>query len=202
MTTLIQNSDANLKVNSVEVKKDTTNKKDVTEAKKEVKKEKINDLTNKENKEKFFKERSEAIKNGTDKQKRISNKDFLNIDLDKLNLDDLKNLTKKEIKIEKNKGNKDVLYKFQLNDKLSTDKQKKERMRLRRERNKFLNNIIFYFNENNTSETKKEIKNFIDFYKKEYVKNDFSFESLSANNSDDETKIKIKVVLQLIKKFK
>lgn len=202
MTTLIQNSDANLKVNSVEVKKDTTDKKDVTEVKKEVKKEKINDLTNKENKEKFFKERSEAIKNGTDKQKRISNKDFLNIDLDKLNLDDLKNLTKKEIKIEKNQGNKDVLYKFQLNDKLSTDKQKKERMRLRRERNKFLNNIIFYFNENNTSETKKEIKNFIDFYKKEYVKNDVSFESLSANNSDDETKIKIKVVLQLIKKFK
>ena len=61
---------------------------------------------------------------------------------------------------------------------------KRERQKIRRVRNRFVNNILFYSAKDMKSELQKEIKEFENFYTKVYVNSDFSIDSLANNNSD------------------
>jgi hypothetical protein len=79
---------------------------------------------------------------------------------------------------------------------------KKERQKIRRTRDRFVNNILFYYGEKQTDELKKEIANFEKFYSTVYVLSDFSLDSLASNNSDKETKVNIRLALQIVKQTK
>ena len=79
---------------------------------------------------------------------------------------------------------------------------KKERQKIRRTRDRFVNNILFYFAEKMQSELKKEITEFQKFYTSVYIVSDYSLESLASNNSDKETKVNIRLALQVIKQSK
>ena len=104
---------------------------------------------------------------------------LLDINLDSLNFDKIEKKIQIKTKIEEKKSSsKDLIYKFQLDNNL-TDKQKKSfRTKLRNKRINLEKDILKYYSENNNSELKKEISNFIAFYKENYILNDFSLYSL------------------------
>lgn len=52
------------------------------------------------------------------------------------------------------------------------------------------------------NELKNEINLFNEFYKETYLLNDYSLNSICQNNSDNETKIKTKLFLQIVKNNK
>ena len=79
---------------------------------------------------------------------------------------------------------------------------KKERQKIRRTRDRFVNNILFYYSEKLQNELKKEITEFQKFYTSVYIVSDYSLESLASNNSDKETKVNIRFALQIIKQSK
>ncbi|MEX2017557.1 MAG: hypothetical protein WD876_03730 [Candidatus Pacearchaeota archaeon] len=99
---------------------------------------------------------------------------------------------KKEIRKTKTKE-KNFIYKFQLADKkLSAKDEKKMRNKLRRKMQNIVNEIII------SKDKKAGIKNFLLQYKKEYILNDFTLESIS--NSSDETKREdLEKVLSIVK---
>jgi len=107
-----------------------------------------------------------------------------------------KSSAKKEIERKLKTKVKNFIYKFQLSDKkLSAKDEKKLRSKLRRKMQNIVNSIIV---EKDKSEA---IKEFEIQYKKEYVLNDYSFESLSSSN--DETKREdFEKVLSLVKSKK
>ena len=85
-------------------------------------------------------------------------------------------------------SNERLIYKFQLNAKLSSKEQKDLRRKLRNERN----NLCFDVCRQNKSliESKKfhsaSILNFLKFYKETYILNNFEIESLSSKNFSNE----------------
>jgi phosphoenolpyruvate synthase/pyruvate phosphate dikinase len=86
---------------------------------------------------------------------------------------------------------KNYLYRFQLENsiadkknKLSAKDEKKKRNKIRRDLKLFANK---FFVEKNKEEIKKLSREFISFYKKEYILNDFSLKSLT--NVTDELAI-------------
>lgn len=91
---------------------------------------------------------------------------------------------------------KNFLYKFQLEEKLTDKESKKKRNKLRRDLNNIQNLIIL----NEKKENEENIKSFLSFYKKNYLLNDFTKESIS--NSSDETKSEdLQRMLNIVKKY-
>lgn len=116
----------------------------------------------------------------------------LSENLDDVNFDNLLNNLSKQIK--QIKSSKEKIYKI--------DVDKKVRMQIRKKRNKFFDNIIFYQSNNLKTELKNEIDLFDKFYKDTYSLNDYSLNSICQNNSDTDTKLKCKLVLEIIKRNK
>ena len=116
--------------------------------------------------------------------------DFAN--LDEVNLNKLALELSKNVKAKTN--NKEKIYKIEVD--------KKQRQILRKKRNTFFDNIIYYFANKMQKELKEEIKSFETFYKETYLLNDFSTNSICQNNSDKETIIKCKTFLQIVLKNK
>lgn len=97
--------------------------------------------------------------------------------------ENLENATKE---ILKNKisvtSEKSFLYKFQIEEKDLTDKQKKsKRVKLRKQLKNLVDKIIIT---KDKEKQKENIKNFIDFYKFNYILNDFSIESLTHKTNE------------------
>jgi hypothetical protein len=126
----------------------------------------------------------------------FNDENLLNLDLESLdtnNIDLLVSELSKNLK-QKKESNKDKMYKIEVD--------KKKRQILRKQRNKFVDNVLFFHSQKNEIELKKEIDLFNTFYKETYLLNDYSLNSICQNNSDNETKIKTKVFLQIVKSFK
>lgn len=96
--------------------------------------------------------------------------------------------------LKQTKTSKDKMYKIEVD--------KKIRQKIRKERNKFFDNIIFFASRDLKTELKLSIDLFDKFYKETYLTNDYSLNSIVQNNSDDDTKLKCRLVLEIIKKFK
>ena len=127
---------------------------------------------------------------------------LLDINLDSLNFDKIEKKIEIKTKIEEKKSSsKDLIYKFQLDNNL-TDKQKKSfRTKLRNKRINLEKDILKYYSENNNAELKKEISNFIAFYKENYILNDFSLYSLISNNTDTEKMKRTDETINVIKEL-
>lgn len=137
------------------------------------------------------------VKTIIETSKNLMNDDnLLNLDLENLdnaNLDLLVLELSKNIK-QKKETSKDRMYKNEVD--------KKQRQIIRKKRNKFVDNVLFFQSQKMNVELKNEINLFNDFYKEIYLLNDYSLNSICQNNSDNETKIKCKLFLQLIKNQK
>lgn len=112
--------------------------------------------------------------------------------LDDVNFENLLITLSKNIKQTSN--TKEKMYKIEVD--------KKIRQSLRKKRNKFFDNIIFFASNNLKEDLKKEINLFDKFYKETYLLNDYSLNSIVQNNSDDDTKLKCKLVIEIIKRNK
>lgn len=130
----------------------------------------------------------------SESKKLLTDKQIIELseNLDENNFENLLNNLSKNIK--QSKSSKDKMYKI--------DVDKKIRQKIRKDRNKFLDNIIFYQSQNLKDDLKKEINLFDKFYKQTYLLNDYSLNSICQNNSDDDTKLKCKLVLEIIKRNK
>ena len=138
-------------------------------------------------------------------------KEIINIDLDDINL--LNELKKINVKnpISTNSGTEqEKKYKYEslIKDYITLSKEEKRkqekiiRVKARKQRNKFLNNILFYFQEKNEKELKESIKLFKVFYLATYFLNDYSINSLADSRSDDDNILKVKLILNIIKNQK
>ena len=138
-----------------------------------------------------------SVKELINTTKNLMNDDnLLNLDLENLdnaNFDLLINEVSKNLK-QKKETSKDKMYKIEVD--------KKQRQILRKKRNKFVDNVLFFQSQKMTNELKNEINLFNEFYKETYLLNDYSLNSICQNNSDNETKIKTKLFLQIVKKHK
>jgi hypothetical protein len=91
---------------------------------------------------------------------------------------------------------KNFIYKFQLLDNKLTEKEsKKLRSKMRRNLSNIINEIII----DNRKETNlKNVSKFIEFYKENYIVNDFTVKSIT-NSSEENKKSEIEFVLTLCK---
>lgn len=141
--------------------------------------------------------KNQNVKNIIETSKNLLNDgNLLNLDLENLdnaNFDLLVNELSKNLK-QKKETSKDKMYKIEVD--------KKQRQILRKKRNKFVDNVLFFQSQKMTNELKNEINLFNEFYKETYLLNDYSLNSICQNNSDNETKIKTKLFLQIVKKHK
>lgn len=130
----------------------------------------------------------------------LTEEQILDMDMEKLNLSDLlKNNKALQSKLTTKKGSKDKMYNNIPEDK---EARKNFRTKIRKERNTILENVITSYQLEDKEVLKTSIKSFLDFYKKEYVKNDFEITSLARLNSDKNTLTKIKIVLKIVKDSK
>ena len=81
-------------------------------------------------------------------------------------------------------------------------KDKKLRQVLRNKRNSFANNIILYAQKKELNNLKESLKNFNSFYKESYSLNDYSLQSISSNNRDEETTKVLTTFLKIVVTFK
>lgn len=123
--------------------------------------------------------------------------DFIK-NLDSLNLESIEKITLKNDYSHKVGNKKDNLYK---NKPIDKEQQKKFRQKMRKLRESFQNKICFLYSQNDSENLKKEIKNFLEFYKNEYVLNDFSLNSLVYPNADGQTKEKTTEFLTVLKQI-
>lgn len=159
---------------------------------KETKKTIIN-LTSKEANNAFIEAKKEALKNDTS----IS-LDFLK-ELDKLNLKTKEEDLKKESTKGANNGN--YLYKYELLN-LNSDEKTTKRKNLRKQKNAICNNLILAKKAKNVEKLKLYLNTFLDFYKKEFILNDFSLNSFCAKNTDDKHKNLYSDALEIVKLIK
>lgn len=136
----------------------------------------------------------------TKKVSEIKKTNLENLNLDSINFDKIeKNIKVSDNVKEKSKSAKKEIYKNKPSDK---NKHKSFRQQMRTKRMKFENNIQLYYKENQNENLKKELKNFLEFYKSEYVLNDFSVYSLVDSNTDTDklkdTETFLKIVKQLL----
>jgi len=91
---------------------------------------------------------------------------------------------------------KNFIYKFQLDETKLTDKEaKKKRNKLRRNLTLIVNQIIL---DNVKKQNLDNVKNFINFYKENYILNDFTLKSLT--NSNEQSKVEdFNKILELTK---
>ena len=140
----------------------------------------------------------EQIKNPT--SNKLTNEKILDLDFENLDLNNIKSLIKSNVKTKEVTTNV-AMYKFERLS-LSTEQIKKERSRIRRERNKLSNNILKYFENDLKDNLKKEIVLFNKFYKETYLLNDYSINSIAKAHSDKDNLVKLNLMLQIIKKVK
>ena len=126
----------------------------------------------------------------------MNDENLLNLDLENLDSNNLDLLIKEVSKNTKQKTElkRESLYK------ISVDK--KIRQQIRKKRDSFITNVLFLKSQNNSSELKKELDLFDKFYKETYSLNDYSDNSIMQNNSDNETKIKVKLFFAIVKQIK
>ena len=126
----------------------------------------------------------------------MNDDDLLNLDLTSLddsNFESLISEISKNVKQKKTEKT-ERMYKVEVN--------KKIRNSLRKKRDRFIDNVLFFKNQKMNNELKNEITEFNKFYKETYSLNDYSLNSICSNNSDNDTKIKAKVFLQIVLKSK
>ena len=126
----------------------------------------------------------------------MNDENLLKLDLenlDNVNFESLIKEVSKNIK-QKKETSKEKLYKIEVD--------KKQRQILRKKRNKFIDNVLFFYTQKQSKELENEIKEFEKFYKETYLLNDYSDNSIMQNNSDNETKIKVKLFLKIVKNSK
>jgi len=144
-------------------------------------------------KENVIAKRKESIKGQTNKVKNL-----IDLDLDSLDAKNLKDLiSKSNLKVDREVNAKFQMYKFE-RENLTDKEEKKQRTKMRKQRNKLVDNIIYFFSVDKAKELIAEIKSFREFYLKEYTLNDYSIKSLASDNSDKETLEKIKIMLSII----
>ena len=133
--------------------------------------------------------RKNQIKNSTSNI--FENVDFMNLEnkISKLNV-------KEKISFDKQK-----MYKYPI-ECTTSEQQKKFRTKMRNQIKRFSNNIILSYQKKNEIELKKEVKSFNDFYKENYILNDYSIISISSNNRDKETLLLIEPMLEIVKLLK
>lgn len=151
----------------------------------------------KENKNNLIEKRKAEIKNSELKAKSI-----LDLDLDKLDNDNLLDLlSKSKLKVEKESNERFKMYKFETLE-LTEKEEKRKRTKIRKQRNKLIDNILYYFSNKKEKDLKDEIKLFNSFYKENYILNDYSLKSIASDNSDKDTKEKITFMFEIIKRTK
>ena len=150
---------------------------------------KVLNLNDAKNKDIVLKAKKEAIKEGT----KFNFKDL-----------DFVNLRKETEKIKVTKSSKSLtknfLYKFERLE-LDEKKQKSLRVKIRKNLSNKIDNIIYYFNEQNENDLILSIKDFKVFYLDTYVLNDYSINSICANNTDVDKIKKIEIALKIVSKF-
>lgn len=146
-------------------------------------------------KQNVIEKRKEEIKNSSNKVKSIIDTDLSTLDLN--NIKDL--LSKSKLKVEKESNERFQMYKFERLG-LSDKEEKRERTKVRKQRNKFIDNILYFLSVDKTKELKAEIKSFKEFYLKTYTLNDYSIKSIASDNSDKETLEKVKFMFAIIAK--
>lgn len=139
-------------------------------------------------------------------EKETKTEKLININLDDNNL--LNELKKIKVKNPTSVNNTDTEKKYRyeilIKDYASLsieEKRKKEkiiRVKARKQRNKFINNILFYFQEKNKEQLKETIKLFKVFYLETYFLNDYSINSLADSRSDEDNIVKVKLALNII----
>jgi hypothetical protein len=155
---------------------------------------KIVNLTTKENKEKFINEKKELIKN-SDSNKEVDffkNLDFINVS------ENIKNLSEKSLS-----KDRELMYKYPNEIRGNKDKEKAFRTKLRKDLKKFVETFLYnIYIQKNEINAKNTFNLFNVFYKDNYLKNDFSLLSLSANNRDkDNNEKNLIMFLDTIKKL-
>lgn len=127
----------------------------------------------------------------------ISDENLLEINLDNLNFENIFKDSEKMKKIsEKSESTKTTSKKFEL---YTFKTNKSDRQKLRNELKKFTINIFSIVETKDENKIKSFISDFLEFYKKNYKKNDFSLDSLSYPNRDKDTEERILNFLDLFK---
>jgi len=141
---------------------------------------------------------------------KLSKKDLDNVQLDVLNLTQFKSLRKNKDNVSKKKlvsvkrdmYNSTIFESIDIKNNVIQLDRKKVRKQIRNKRNKFVNNILFYFDNNQLNDLKSSITSFNIFYKDVYTLNDYSLKSIASNNSDKETLKDLKQFLFIMKNRK
>lgn len=154
---------------------------------------KVVDLTNPTKKQNFLDAKKEQIKKGEKATKDIfQNLDFVNI------ANALKNVNVEKVK---NVNERHFIYKFE-REGLNSQKAQSMRTKIRKQINKKIDNVLFYFKEKDLENLKNSVKDFKEFYLKTYILNDYSINSIYANHVDEDKKNKLKLCLDIITKLK
>lgn len=106
---------------------------------------------------------------------------------EKINKDKIRVTTSKE---------KNFIYKFQLDGSINEKEQKKKRNKLRRNLKNIVNTIIVA---NMKKENLEVLTDFLNFYKSNYILNDFTLKSIT-NSSDLDLKNDLELILNLCQK--
>lgn len=139
-----------------------------------------------QNKENVIAKRKKEIKG--EKNSLFENIDFMNLEK-KVSTLKVKETISKDVQ---------KMYKFE-KESLDAKQQKRLRTKMRNQRNKFANNVILHFQKKNEVELKKEVNSFTNFYKENYILNDFSLLSISSNNRDKDTETLLNSFLEIVK---
>lgn len=142
------------------------------------------------NKKNVIAKRKEEIKNS--KNSIFENNDFLSLE---------KKVSSLKVKEKVSSNERKKMYKFE-NSNLTKEETKKLRQKMRTIRNRFANNVILHFQQKNEELLKKEVKEFKEFYLKNYILNDYSLISISFNNRDKETINLLNPFLEIVKLLK
>ena len=122
------------------------------------------------------------------------------VNVEKINVASIEERLSKIDVSKKERQSKERLYK-NVNSSMSFEDQKKYRGKMRRHLSKIKNEILIFTKTKNEEKKKEAIKNFISFYKKEFVKNDLSIESIT-NSKNEIEKEELILMLDIIKKSK
>lgn len=122
-------------------------------------------------------------------QKMINDSELLDKNLDEINfeslLSELEEKSKKEIK-----GKKESQYKIPVSTSI--------RKKLREKRDILMNEILV--NRNDSKKLKSAFNTFDIFYRETYSLNDYSLLSMCSNNSEETTKVRLQLILDLMKR--
>lgn len=133
--------------------------------------------------------------------KNASAKENESVLITKFNLDQFADqLGKIELKERKDKETIYFYPEGMTKDQISGDAGKKFRNSLRRKRDSFCNNILFFAKGKKMDDLKKEIDLFLAHYKITYRRNDLSIESISQSHNDAKN-VSLSLALQIVKEM-